>query len=123
MEMPELHSRLLEERGIPPLIALCCNDGKNTIQITLFSSFSGHCSYFYIIHFVLILLDVNSRGEACRCVANLSVNPDMHQILIKEGNYRYILFNSLHRQCVGLNSQPSYIPIMLQNTSLAHKCT
>ena len=55
MEMPELHSRLLEERGIPPLVALCCNE------------------------------DVNSKGEACRCVANLSVNPDMHQILIKEG--------------------------------------
>ena len=47
--------RLLEERGIPPLVALACND------------------------------DTNSRGEACRCVANLTVNPDMHQLLIKEG--------------------------------------
>ena len=40
----------------------------------------------------LTSLDVNSRGEACRCVANLSVNPDMHQVLIKEGN-KY--FNTL----------------------------
>lgn len=29
--------------------------------------------------------DPNSRGEACRCLANLSVNPDTHQIIIKEG--------------------------------------
>lgn len=30
--------------------------------------------------------DSNSRGEACRCLANLSVNPDMHQIIIREGS-------------------------------------
>jgi hypothetical protein len=30
--------------------------------------------------------DPNSRGEACRCLANLSVNPDMHQIIIREGS-------------------------------------
>ena len=55
METLELHSRLLEERGIPALIALASNQ------------------------------DPNSRGEACRCIANLSVNPDMHQVMIKEG--------------------------------------
>ena len=55
METLELHSRLLEERGVPPLVALSANE------------------------------DPNSRGEACRCIANLSVNPDMHQVLIKEG--------------------------------------
>ena len=55
MEMSELHARLIEERGIPPLVALASNE------------------------------DPNARGEACRCLANLSVNPDTHQIIIKEG--------------------------------------
>lgn len=50
MEMIELHGRLMEERGVPPLVALASND------------------------------DPNSRGEACRCLANMSVNPDMHQV-------------------------------------------
>ena len=56
MEMSELHGRLIEERGVPPLVALATNN------------------------------DPNSRGEACRCLANLSVNPDTHQIIIKEVN-------------------------------------
>jgi hypothetical protein len=50
MEMSELNSRLIEERGVAPLVALASND------------------------------DPNSRGEACRCLANLSVNPDVHQV-------------------------------------------
>ena len=50
MEMAELNSRLIEERGVAPLVALASND------------------------------DPNSRGEACRCLANLSVNPDVHQV-------------------------------------------
>lgn len=56
MEMAELNSRLIEERGVAPLVALASNE------------------------------DPNSRGEACRCLANLSVNPDVHQVLIKEGS-------------------------------------
>ena len=44
MEMMELHSRLMEQRGVPPLVALAAND------------------------------DSNSRGESCRCLATLSVN-------------------------------------------------
>lgn len=52
MEMSELNSRLIEERGVAPLVALASND------------------------------DPNSRGEACRCLANLSVNPDVHQVII-----------------------------------------
>lgn len=55
MEAIELNGRLVEERGIAPLVALASND------------------------------DPNSRGEACRCLANLSVNPDVHQVMIKEG--------------------------------------
>jgi len=51
MEMSELNSRLIEERGVAPLVALASND------------------------------DPNSRGEACRCLANLSVNPDVHQVI------------------------------------------
>ena len=52
MEMSELNSRLIEERGVAPLVALASND------------------------------DPNSRGEACRCLANLSVNPDVHQVIL-----------------------------------------
>ncbi|CAN0545146.1 unnamed protein product, partial [Ectocarpus sp. 8 AP-2014] len=55
MEMSELHNRLLEERGLPPLIAL---------------SRSG---------------DINSREEANRAVANLAANPDMQQAILREG--------------------------------------
>ena len=51
MEGVELHSRMLEDRGIPPLVALALSD------------------------------DPSARGEACRCVANLSVNADMHQVI------------------------------------------
>lgn len=50
METIELNSRLIEERGVAPLVALASNE------------------------------DANSRGEACRCLANLSVNPDVHQV-------------------------------------------
>ena len=50
MEGVELHSRMLEDRGVPPLVALALSD------------------------------DPSARGEACRCVANLSVNADMHQV-------------------------------------------
>ena len=50
MEMVELHGRLTEERGIAPIVAIAAS------------------------------ADSNSRGEACRCLANLSVNPDMHQV-------------------------------------------
>lgn len=50
MEMQELHARLTEERGVAPIVAISAS------------------------------LDANSRGEACRCLANLSVNPDMHQV-------------------------------------------
>lgn len=55
MESMELNSRLIEERGVAPLVALASNE------------------------------DPNSRGEACRCLANLTVNPDIHQVLIREG--------------------------------------
>jgi hypothetical protein len=55
METVELNGRMIEERGVAPLVALASND------------------------------DPNSRGEACRCIANLTVNPDVHQVLIKEG--------------------------------------
>ena len=50
MENLGLHSRMLEDRGLPPLVALALSD------------------------------DPSSRGEACRCIANLSVNADMHQV-------------------------------------------
>ena len=46
---------MMEDRGIPPLVALALSD------------------------------DPSARGEACRAVANLTVNADMHQVLIKEG--------------------------------------
>ena len=55
METIELNGRLVEEKGVAPLVALASNE------------------------------DPNNRGEACRCLANLSVNPDVHQVLIKEG--------------------------------------
>ena len=55
MEMPELHSRLLEERGLAPIIALTRSE------------------------------DVHSREEAARAVANLAANPDMQQPILREG--------------------------------------
>jgi predicted metallopeptidase len=55
MEMQELNGRFIEERGVAPLVALAKSQ------------------------------DANSRGEACRCLANLTVNPDVHQVLIHEG--------------------------------------
>jgi hypothetical protein len=48
--MQEIHARFVEEKGIAPAIALASS------------------------------ADASSRGEACRCLANLSVNPDMHQV-------------------------------------------
>jgi len=50
METLELNGRLVEERGVAPLVALASNQ------------------------------DANSRGEACRCLANLTLNPDVHQV-------------------------------------------
>ena len=55
MTCGDLGERIIEERGVAPLVALASND------------------------------DPHSRGEACRCLANLSVNPDVHQVMIKEG--------------------------------------
>ena len=65
MENSALHSRMLEDRGLPPLVALALSD------------------------------DASSRGEACRCVANLSVNADMHQVSGVLNCYYYIFVSIL----------------------------
>ena len=67
MEMPELHSRLLEERGIPPLIALCCNIGNwnkyynyNIITIVycyiLYNYITIYDYYLFIYYYLLLIL-------------------------------------------------------------------
>ena len=55
MEMVELHSHLLEENGITPLIALAVSD------------------------------DLNCKGEASRAIANLAANADIQQVLLRNG--------------------------------------
>lgn len=55
MEMVELHAKLLQEQGLPALIALA--SGKDAI----------------------------SKGEACRALANLAANTEVQQQILKEG--------------------------------------
>ena len=55
VELAELHGRLLEERGLAPLVALALSE------------------------------DTNTKGEASRAIANLAANADVQQTLLKEG--------------------------------------
>ena len=55
VEMIEVHSRLLEERGLPPLISASISD------------------------------DLNTKGEASRAIAKLDANADIQQTLLREG--------------------------------------
>ena len=60
MEMVELHSKLLQEQGLAAIIVLAGSD------------------------------DINSKGEACRTLANLAANADVQQQILREGGLQQL---------------------------------